>query len=115
MSITVKQLSNQFSYLKFEDFKYLTGKSSNIKDDDTVSLGKLAAFNKKDIQIFAARKEGVSFLGLLKGENQVDIAKGAGIKGDKNTSNPFGQQNNEYKRNPALGGWIPPEKKTWIG
>ena len=115
MSITVEQLGNKFKYLKSSDFKYLTGKSSeNIKDDDTVSLSKLAKYNKRDIQIFAAKKEGTPFLGMLKGENRVNIAKETGINDDKNVSNPFAQKD-EHQRSTALGAWIPPERKAWIG
>ena len=117
MSITVKQLGDKFKYLKDADFKYLTGKSpEDIKDNDTVSLSRLAKYNKRDIQIFAAKKEKQNFLGLLQGKNQTVISKEAGIttKESKNTTNPFAQKD-EHQRSTALGAWIPPERKAWIG
>lgn len=109
MSITVKQLSNKFKYLKSSDFKYLTGKSSNIKDDDAVSLSKLATYdNKKDIQIFAVKKEGENFLNMLNGSHRFEISNAAGFNkssqynGSKTNPLAFNNQNDK------------PERKNWV-
>ena len=119
MSITVKQLSDKFKYLKPDDFKYLTGKSSEVNENDTVSLSKLASYHKKDIQIFAAKAEGDKFLSMLNGNHKTDITKSAGLDkniANNNKTNPFtlNKQNNS-KGNYALGAYIPPERKAWIG
>lgn len=119
MSITVKQLSDNFKYLKFDDFKYLTGKSSNIQDDDTVSLSKLATYNKRDIQVFTAKKEGENFLNMLNGSYKTDITKSAGLNkkiSNGKKTNPFISKNeNGAKRNFALQAYVDPERKAWIG
>ncbi|MCM1339209.1 MAG: hypothetical protein NC191_06025 [Muribaculaceae bacterium] len=115
MSFTVKQISENFSYLKPDDLKYLTGKS-DVKGDDTVILSKLAATNKKDIQIFAAKKEGNPFLDLLKGDRKVEVTKVSGVSPVRNNaSNPFAVDSGHQKQNPALQAYIPAERKAWIG
>lgn len=121
MTITVKQLGDKFKYLKFKDFKKLTGKSSNIKDSDVVPLENIALFNKQDLHVFTAKLEGQKFVNLFDGERRVNLVKtigglpsGNNVNTATKTTNPFvGVQNSN--RNFALGAFIPSEQRAWIG
>ena len=61
MAITVKDLFQYDPNFEPAKIRRLTGKT-NYKKSDTVDLSRLAALNDKDLSVFAAKKEGKTFL-----------------------------------------------------
>lgn len=104
MSITVKDL---FQYdPNFEQAKIirLTGKK-NYKKNDTVDLSRLAALNDKDLSIFAAKKEGKTFVNYINDDNmRTQIADAAHINYEENTQN---------NKNDTLSADIPKDKNIF--
>ncbi len=78
MGITVKELSTKFHNITDSEIRKLVGKSE-FKDNDVIPLNNFAACSKMAYKNFAAQKEGQAFLGYLKGQEQINVAKNAGI------------------------------------
>lgn len=95
MTITVKDLFQYDPNFEPAKIRRLTGKS-NYKKSDIVDLSRLAALNDKDLSVFAAKKEGKTFLNSIQDDNmQVQIANAAHIKNEEKT------QNNKNDKMPA--------------
>ena len=89
MSITVKDLFQYDPNFDKAKIQRLTGKK-DYKKTDTVDLSRLAALNDKDLSIFAAKKEGKTFVNYIKDDNmrtQVADASGVKINDEKQQSN----------------------------
>lgn len=89
MSITVKDLFQYDPNFDRVEIQRLTGKK-DYKKTDTVDLSRLAALNDKDLSIFAAKKEGKTFVNYIKDDNmrtQVADASGVKINDEKQQSN----------------------------
>ncbi len=95
MTITVKDLFQYDPNFEPAKIRRLTGKS-NYKKSDIVDLSRLAALNDKDLSVFAAKKEGKTFLNSIQDDNmRVQIANAAHIKNEEKT------QNNKNDKMPA--------------
>ncbi len=80
MAITVKDLFQYDPNFDQAKIRRLTGKT-NYKKSDTVDLSRLAALNDKDLSIFAAKKEGKTFLRAIQNDDmKSQIADAAHIK-----------------------------------
>ena len=95
MAITVKDLFQYDPNFEPAKIRRLTGKT-NYKKSDTVDLSRLAALNDKDLSVFAAKKEGKTFLNSIQDDNmKTQIADAAHIKNEEKT------QNNKNNKMPA--------------
>lgn len=82
MSITVEDLFQYNPSFDLTKIKYLTGKT-DFQEKDTVDLTRLAALNDKNLSIFAAQKEGKSFVNSIKDDNmRTQIAQAVKINAD---------------------------------
>lgn len=90
MGITVKELCQKFTEIKDYELKQLVGKS-NFSDNDVIPLNNFAQCTKMKYKNFAAEREGKGFVNLLKGSQQIEVAKNAGITlaPANNYQNPF--------------------------
>lgn len=87
MAITVKDLFQYDPNFDQAKIRRLTGKT-NYKKSDSVDLSRLAALNDKDLSVFAAKKEGKSFLNSIQDDNmRTKIADAARIKNEEKTQN----------------------------
>ena len=68
MSLTVKDLFQYDSNFDPAKIRRLTGKSDYQKTD-TIDLSRLAALNDRNLSIFAAKKEGKSFVKSIQNDN----------------------------------------------
>ncbi len=104
MSITVRDLFQYDPNFPPAKIKILTGKS-DYKKSDTVDLARLAALNDKNLSVFAAEKEGKSFVNSIKNDNmRAQVADATGIKNEE-------KNNNNKKENfPSI---IPMEKSIF--
>jgi hypothetical protein len=78
MGITVQELTTKFHNITDSEIAKLVGKQ-NFKDNDIIPLNNFATSSKLAYKIFAAQREGLSFLGFLKGQDKINVAKNAGI------------------------------------
>ena len=104
MAITVKEFCKRFTTVKDSEIATLVGKS-HFTNDDIIPLNNFALCSKLEWKDFAANREGNTFINLLKGKDQIEVAKNRGTKlkpisfnqnGNNNISpnygqNPFGQ------------------------
>lgn len=106
MGITVKELCKKFTNIKDSEIAQLVGKK-NFTQTDTIPLNNFAKCNDLKYKNFAAEREGQGFIKLLKGQQQVEVAKNAGISlQPANTyQNPFDitNQNKMTLLNPTIG------------
>ena len=87
MTITVKDLFQYNPNFEPATIKRLTGKT-NYKKSDSVDLSRLAALNDKDLSVFAAKKEGKTFLNSIQDDNmRTQISSAAHIKNEEKTQN----------------------------
>lgn len=104
MAITVRDLFQYDPNFDQAKIRRLTGKTK-YKKTDTVDLSRLAALNDKNLSVFAARKEGKSFVNSIQDDKmKTQIADAAGIK------NEAKNQNNENDNIPAN---IPMDKSVF--
>ncbi len=101
MSITVKDLFQYDPNFDKAKIQRLTGKK-DYKKTDTVDLSRLAALNDKDLSIFAAKKEGKTFVNYIKDDNmRTQVSDAAGVKTDdkkENMSNANNVTNNSMDK-----------------
>ena len=87
MSITVKDLFQYDPNFDKAKLQRLTGKK-DYKKNDTVDLSRLAALNDKDLSIFAAKKEGKTFVNYINDDNmRIQIADAAHTNYEEKTQN----------------------------
>ena len=87
MAITVKDLFQYDANFDPVKIRRLTGKT-NYKKTDTVDLSRLAALNDKDLSVFAARKEGKSFLGSIQNDDmRTQVADASGMNNKQTEKN----------------------------
>ncbi len=90
MSITVKDLFQYDSNFDPAKIRRLTGKS-NFQKTDKIDLSRLSALNDKNLSIFAAKKEGKTFVNSIRDDNmRAQIADASGVTNEKN---PINNQN----------------------
>lgn len=103
MAITVKDLFQYDPNFAQAKIRRLTGKT-NYKKSDTVDLSRLAALNDKGLSIFAAKKEGKTFINSIQDDNmRTQIAEAVHIKNEEKA------QNNSN----AVSSVIPMDKSIW--
>ena len=78
MGITVKELSTKFHNITESEIRQLIGKSE-FKDNDIIPLNNFATCKNMAFKNYAASKEGLSFLELLKEQERINVAKNAGL------------------------------------
>lgn len=78
MGITVQELTTKFHNITDSEIAKLVGKE-NFKDSDVIPLNNFAECSKMAYKNFAAEKVGKTFLGYLKGQEQINVARNAGI------------------------------------
>ena len=93
MSITVKDLFQYDPNFDKAKIQRLTGKK-NYKKSDTIDLSRLAGLNDKDLSIFAAQKEGKTFVNYIQDDNmRTQIADASGVKIDDKKENKSNANN----------------------
>lgn len=102
MGITVKELCKKFTEIQDYEIKQLVGKS-NFTENDVIPLNNFAQCQKMKYKNFAAEREGKSFINLLKGSQQIEVARNAGINLSPANAyqNPF-DLSNQHKVLPTL-------------
>lgn len=104
MTITVKDLFQYDPNFEPAKIRRLTGKS-NYKKSDIVDLSRLAALNDKDLSVFAAKKEGKTFLNSIQDDNmRTQITNAAHIKNEEKTQN---------NKNDKMSAGIPMDKSVF--
>lgn len=87
MAITVKDLFQYDPNFEPAKIRRLTGKT-NYKKSDIVDLSRLAALNDKNLSIFAAKKEGKTFLNAIQDDNmRKKISEESHIKNEDENQN----------------------------
>ncbi len=93
MSITVKDLFQYDPNFDKAKIQRLTGKK-NYKKTDTIDLSRLAGLNDKDLSIFAAQKEGKTFVNYIQDDNmRTQVSDAAGVKIDGKKENKSNADN----------------------
>ena len=78
MGITVEELRTKFHNISDSEITKLVGKE-NFKANDVIPLNNFATCSKMAYKNYVAQKEGQAFLGYLKGQEKINVAKNAGI------------------------------------
>ena len=105
MSITVGDIYKQFPTFRQEDMIKLMNGKTDFNGRDTVSLQNIAAFKGQydmELSVFAAKKEGKSFVGRLNGSKLENVQKETGIQANKNNGSENKQGSNHIAMNTSI-------------
>lgn len=96
MSITVGDIYKAFPTFKTEDMIKLMNGRSDFNGSSKVSLTNIASYNggmANELSIFAAKKEGKSFISMLSDTKQENVQKSGVMKDNNNQKDKWGTPN----------------------